>query len=96
MNVHFLPEAREELAEAVAYYNRKREGLGDEFAQEVQETIQRIVALPRAWSVLAGEVRRCRTNRFPYGVVYVVEDEAVLIVAVMHQHRRPGYWQDRL
>ena len=96
MNVHFLDPAKGELKDAVAYYDRQREGLGDEFAQEVADTVEKIAASPGAGSILAANVRRCRTNRFPYGVVYAVRGEDLLIIAVMHMRRKPGYWQGRL
>jgi plasmid stabilization system protein ParE len=96
MKYSFLEPARDELEEAVARYEGEREGLGEEFAREVENTIQRIVKLPEAWTPLAPGIRRCRTNRFPYGLVYTVRDEEIVIVAVMYLRRKPGYWQDQL
>jgi hypothetical protein len=92
----FLEPARDELAEVIAHYEGQRPGLGEEFAQEVENTIRRILNLPGAWTQLAPNIRRCRTNRFPYGLVFTVRGEEVLIIAVMHLHRKPGYWKDRL
>jgi hypothetical protein len=46
--------------------------------------------------MLSANVWRCRVNRFPYGLVYEVSGEEIVIVAVMHLHRRPGYWRDRV
>jgi plasmid stabilization system protein ParE len=96
MNVHFLDPAKEELKEAVAYYDRKRTSLGDAFAADLAETIEKILMAPGAGSLLAPSVRRRRTSRFPYGVVYTVRGEELIIIAVMHLHRKPGYWQGRL
>ena len=67
-----------------------------EFAAEVKRTIERIVQFPEAWAPLSKRTRRCRTNRFPYGVVYQVREEFILIVAVMHLRRHPDSWQSRL
>jgi plasmid stabilization system protein ParE len=96
MKVDFLDPAKEELAEAVAFYNRESEGLGFEFAAEVKRTIERIVQFPEAWAPLSKRTRRCRTNRFPYGVVYQVREQFILIVAVMHLRRHPDSWKSRL
>jgi plasmid stabilization system protein ParE len=96
MNVVFLDAAREELEEATAYYERQREGLGEEFAHEVEQAVERIRQFPEAWSRLTDAVWRCKANRFPYGVVYTIRDEDILLVAVMHMRRKPGYWADRL
>src|SRR5262249_38342912 len=96
MNLIFLEAARDELDEAAAYYEKQREGLGEQFAEEVENTLQRILHHPQVWTKLAENTRRCRTNRFPYGVVYQVRGEDIVVVAVMHLRRKPGYWKDRL
>jgi plasmid stabilization system protein ParE len=96
MSFYFLEPARDELNEATAYYEAQRVGLGEQFAQEVQNAIQRILDYPEAWARLSKNARCCRINRFPYGVVYTTRGEDILIVAVMHLHRKPGYWKDRL
>jgi hypothetical protein len=93
--VSFHPDAEEEFHEAVNYYELCESGLGLDFAMEVNRTIQRILLLPAAWPVLEGEVRRCLTNRFPFGVLYSPLEDGVFILAVMHLHRDPDYWKDR-
>lgn len=95
MRVEFLPAAEAELRQAVGYYNEQCEGLGFEFAVEARRTIERIVAYPAAWPVLSKHTRRCRMMRFPYGVVYEVRADMILVLAVMHLHRRPGCWQSQ-
>lgn len=72
MNVEILEAAEIELIDAVAYYNSENEGLGFEFAAEVARTINRILEYPTAWTTLSKRTRRCRTNRFPYGVLYQI------------------------
>jgi len=96
MKVEFLDPAENELLEAIGYYNSESEGLGYELAAEVNRTIDRIIEYPNAWAPLSKRTRRCRTNRFPYGVIYQVRGDMILIVAVMHLHRDPESWKDRL
>jgi plasmid stabilization system protein ParE len=96
MNYYFLEPAKQELEEVVAYYEQQREGLGEEFALEFKSALQRILNHPLAWTTLSKNIRRCRTNRFPYGIVYNLQGDDIVIVAVMHLHRKPGYWKDRL
>jgi plasmid stabilization system protein ParE len=96
MNVEFLAVAEAELAEAVSYYNEQSEGLGYDFAGEVRQTIARIVRFPEAWTKLSERTRRCRAKRFPYGLVYQIRSNAILIVAVMHLRRHPESWRSRL
>ena len=98
MTFDFLEPAQAELNEAFQFYEAQREGLGDEFAREVFRTIQRILNHPHAWARLSKQSRRCRTKRFPYGIIYQIreEEKRVLIIAVMHLSRKPGYWKPRL
>ena len=95
MKIRFLVPARRELNDAVRYYNAQRVRLGDEFRDEVWETIQRIQKFPEAWHPLSASIRRCQMNRFPYGLIYVPSAEALLIIAVAHLHQAPEYWRSR-
>ena len=95
MRYAFHPEARAEYIEAAAYYEHRRAGLGARFTIEIEATIERIIEAPSRWPVLEQDVRRCLTHIFHYGVLYTVEPDHVLILAVMHCSRRPGYWKGR-
>jgi len=96
MNYSFHPEAEEEFLGAIAYYEERGESLGLDFAIEVRAAIARAVEHPRAWPIVEGELRRCLTTRFPYGVLYSQEPDGIFVLAVMHLHRDPDYWKHRL
>ncbi len=96
MKIEFLASAEAEFEEAIAYYKMQSEGLDFEFAAEVKKTLERIIQYPKAWPSLSERTRRCRTNRFPYGVIYQVRAESILIIAIMHLSRAPETWQSRL
>ena len=96
MRIEFLEAAGAEYRATVDYYGEENPGLGDEFADEIARTLARIVAFPDAWQKLSRRTRRCRTERFPYGVVYQKRGDLILVVAVMHLKREPGYWGERL
>lgn len=96
MKYSFHPAAESEFEAGVEFYDDCEEGLGDEFEQEVFATITRIVRYPKSWPRNSIRSRRCLCNRFPYSVVYRQTDAGIVIYAVMHQKRRPGYWKDRL
>lgn len=92
MTYRFLSPAQRELAEAIEYYERAVPGLGLEFLEEVERTINRILLQPEAWQRVSDRLRRCRTRRFPYGLIYSVEEGVVIILAVFHLRRRPEAW----
>ena len=96
MEVRILAPAEAELLDAVTYYNGESEGLGYEFAAEARRTIARIIEHPNAWAPISKRTRRCRLNRFPYGILYQLRPETILIVAVMHLRREPESWKKRL
>ena len=92
----FHPEAVVELNQAVEYYEDCAKGLGLDFAIEINSTIERILSHPQAWAILKDDVRRCLVRRFPYGILYSIESEEILILAVMNQHKEPEYWKNRI
>ncbi len=95
MNLRILPPAREEIREAYDYYEGRKQGLGHEFSVEVANAVEKLKAHPSRYPKIDAATRKCRTNRFPYAVLYRVEDDSIIVVAVMHQKRRPGYWKGR-
>lgn len=96
MTFRFHPAALAELQNAAEYYEQQLPLLGLRFVESVENTIQRITQQPNSYAVLADDVRRCLTKSFPYAVLYTQESNHILIIAVMHCHRRPNYWLQRL
>ena len=96
MKARFLGAARLDLRAAVQYLEAKRPGLGADFRAEVQAAIERIKFLPDAWHLLGDGIRLCRTDRFPYGVIYRSLPDGITIVAVAHLHQVPGHWKGRI
>ena len=96
MRIEVLACAEAELVEAVEYYNQQLPGLGYEFAAEVKATFARLAAFPEAWPAFSACSRRCLVNRFPYGVLYHLQGERILVLAIMHLRRDPRCWQERL
>ncbi len=90
-------EALAEYEEAARYYAAQQPGLDLRFIACIEDAIALICEAPERWRVFAGrEVRRVLTQVFPYGILYTIEPDHVLIIAVAHYSREPGYWQHRL
>jgi len=96
VRIQFLEIAQIELDEAIEYYNYETPGLGEEFLTEVLKTLIRIAEFPEAWRPCSQRTRRCQTRRFPYGIIYQILEDKILVIAVANLHRKPVFWMDRI
>jgi plasmid stabilization system protein ParE len=93
--VEILPAAFAESEEAAAWYAERDPDLGIAFALEVDKAIQKIADAPWRWPAHLHGTRRVLLKRFPYLIVYREEAKRVLVVAIAHGKRKPGYWKGR-
>jgi plasmid stabilization system protein ParE len=94
--VRLRPEALEELTDAWRWYEKQREGLGDEFRACIDAAIAAVGRAPEMYPRVRGEVRRKSVRRFPYAVLYLVETGHVEVLAVFHCSRDPQAWKGRV
>ncbi|MCP5276637.1 MAG: type II toxin-antitoxin system RelE/ParE family toxin [Burkholderiales bacterium] len=92
MRVLFSELAKQELDDASQYYEIEFQGLGKQFREEIKLAAKRISEYPEAWSVERGDIRKCLLHKFPYKLLYSIEKDHIIIIAVAHQHRKPEYW----
>jgi len=93
--VRFLAPAEEEMNASAQYYEQQLPGLGHRFLGEVAHAIDAIKTYPDSGAPFAGNYRRKLFRHFPFALLYRIEPTEIVIVAVMHQHRKPGYWKNR-
>jgi len=96
VNARFLSIAAKELSESIDYYESLVPGLGERFRTQVEATLDRIREYPSAWAPFGDGLRRCRTAHFPFGLIYAVELDSIVVVAVANLHRDPEHWRRRL
>jgi toxin ParE2 len=70
--------------------------LGTAFKRELRQLMRLVATMPTAWPPSGGETRKCLLTRFPYLVIVALLPGELLVLAVGHQHRKPGYWRERL
>ncbi|MGH9927620.1 MAG: type II toxin-antitoxin system RelE/ParE family toxin [Pyrinomonadaceae bacterium] len=92
----YLPPAEEEMSEASLFYEAASTGLGNSFLDDVQRVVDRLREHPYLGRVVDRDLRKILLHRFPFSLIYSAETDAILIVAVAHYGRRPGYWRDRV
>lgn len=91
----FVAEARQEfLAEAV-YYNEAQRGLGVRFTKAAEEATARALTFPLSGTPSASNTRRVFLKGFPFSLFYRQEGEGIVVFAVSHNSRKPGYWFSR-
>ncbi|MEM8860353.1 MAG: type II toxin-antitoxin system RelE/ParE family toxin [Chloroflexota bacterium] len=96
MKIEFHVLASDEIVEAAYWYETQLEGLSDTFLAEMQNAVDAIAQNPDAWGRVNRNIRRKAFHKFPYELIYEVNDSKILILAVAHQKMRPNYWADRL
>jgi plasmid stabilization system protein ParE len=95
MIVEFLEEAEAEIFDAALWYESKEIGLGKRFRDEVAIVIDSIATNPLLWRERSGGYRCVNCPVFPYYIPYVIRDNIIVIAAVAHDRRNPGYWKTR-
>ncbi|MEG4503308.1 type II toxin-antitoxin system RelE/ParE family toxin [Microcoleus sp. F6_B4] len=95
MRYVFHPEALAEYSEAVQYYAEQRSEVAQMFINAIEDAVYRIRESPTRWAIVDEDVRRCLTQKFPYSILYTIEQDYILILAVTHCSREPGYWKSR-
>jgi plasmid stabilization system protein ParE len=90
------PLAEDDLADSRRWYNRQQPGLGDEFLEEAEAAFARIQRSPEVPVPAFQDLRKVLMNRFPYHVIYRVDDDQITVVAVYNARRDPRGWQVRV
>jgi toxin ParE1/3/4 len=94
-SVRFLLPAELEMLDAARFYEMQARGLGADFLDKIDLAIDDIADDPQKWPVIRLQIRRRLIHRFPFGLLYRIDPDEILIVAVMHLHRHPDYWINR-
>lgn len=100
LQVRFSAEAVAELEAAATWYEDQLPGLGGAFIGAIDSTLSRVADWPRSGAPVPAvssdlDVRRVPVARFPHNLPYIVMDEVVVVLAVAHDRRLPGYWKRR-
>jgi hypothetical protein len=100
VKLRILPEAKAEAKNAARYYDGERKGLGAVFAAALAEAVDKIRTFPRSHppaeiEIEGREIRWARAGQFSYLIVFEVRQDELVVLAVAHSSREPGYWTSR-
>ena len=84
------------MSESALFYELALTGLGTQFLDDVERAINRLLVYPNAGEFIDSDLRRALLHRFPFSLIYAIEADSIVIVAVAHHGRDPDYWQSRL
>ena len=95
MNLKVIDPAIVEFNEAIEYYNLQESELGYKFSDCVELAFARIIDRPE-WNIRVDiNVYRIRVKLFPYKIYYFIDDGEIVIIAILHNHRKPRLWKNR-
>lgn len=95
MKIRFLTLAQIEVDEAVAWYDQRSTKLGQDFLIELDLAVRRIISFPFSCPEIEPGLRRCLIAYFPYGIIYNIDEDTIVVLAVANLHREPRYWIGR-
>jgi plasmid stabilization system protein ParE len=90
------PEAELDIQDAFEWYEAQAPGLGSEFIRAMDARLSGTGRNPLVYPLIYRQARRALIRRFPYGILYVFEQETISVVACFHGKRNPKSWQQRL
>lgn len=96
MKIRFIKHAQAEVDDAVAWYESQLRGLSIQFLDDFDRAVRRIAAYPLANAEIEDGLQRCLLSKFPYGIIYGIDADTIIVIAVAHMHREPRYWIERL
>ena len=94
--VRLVEPAEQEMISAAEFYEQRSPGIGRDFLDKIESALDDIHEHPDRCPPLGMGVRRRLVHRFPYGILYRIEAQEIVVLAIAHLHRNPTYWIDRM
>lgn len=95
MRLEIDPRAEAEAERSIVWYAERSERAAREFLEELTGALEQVRAHPMRWPFWRRDIRRITLQQFPFVVFYRASPDLVLVIAVAHAKRRPGYWARR-
>lgn len=96
LGIKFHPDVAKEIKSSYRWYQEQAYGLGNDYLSELELSFQMICELPNTWPKFESNFRRFILSKFPFSVIYHFNEKNIFVVAVMHNSRKPGYWNERV
>lgn len=93
--IEILPWAIDDARETYLYLLERDERLADEFHRRVTEALGALAGTAHHYQAHENSIRRCPLKKFPHGIMYELRDDRVIVYAIAHPKRQPGFWKKR-
>lgn len=94
--ITFRKEAEQDIEEIYEWYELKRDGLGEEFLNSIDEVLSKLTFNSKIYPIVNKNIRRAFVKRFPFGIFYFEEESSIIVFAVMHARKSPSNWRKRI
>ena len=95
-NILLTDDAKEDINSSAKYYETKQIGLGHDFLDKIEESLEKFRQNPKQFPQIYGEVRKSLTNRFPHQILFVMKSMGIIVFAIFHSSRNPQKWKKRV
>ena len=95
MKIFIHELARKEFDEAIDWYDNQSQGLGKRFKETVIQQLKKIKKNPKWFLIEVDDIYKAYVPKFPYKILFSLDNDNIIIWAVAHMHRKPWYWQSR-
>ncbi len=95
LSIYLRKDAEQDLLEAADWYENQQNGLGHRFLDEVLAVFATVAESPLQYPLVHRKTRRALLQRFPFGVYYRIEEDIIVVIAVIHGSRDPQRWKER-
>ena len=94
--LHFKPQVYDDIQIVHDWYEEQRIGLGEDFLLALEESYAKIRQTPKIYQVIYKHIRRNLVRKFPYGIFFIIEEDKIIVIAVLHTKRKPSDWITRI
>ena len=95
MKLIYHPAVEAEVVAAATFYEQRVNGLGRQFLDEFDRSVEVILTSPERWRILKADKRRYLMVRFPYAIYFRIFEEEVRVLVVKHHSQHPDYTMNR-
>ncbi len=94
--LNFKPDVYVDIQVAYDWYEKQKIGLGEDFLLALEDSYIKITQTPKIYQKIHKHIRRSLVHRFPYSLFFIIEEDKIVVIAVLHIKRKPTAWMNRV